>query len=222
MIEFEISSYLDCSQEVRECGLLLQVFFFKQKTAYEMRISDWSSDVCSSDLDRGAARQLADAALQGLAHAQQADDVAAVGVEAQLPRRQRARAGGQERLARGIDGGAVELGADAHALVLDLPHHLAAVVLVHRRAEMAAEAVPDAAALLLVVTADLEPAHLDHAGTVLQFLTHVVKERRGTGQRKAVAFDVAPVDTLRAFDGGVDLLQHRGRSLLERTSTRLT
>src|SRR3546814_10072016 len=26
--------------------------FFKQKTAYEMRISDWSSDVCSSDLDR--------------------------------------------------------------------------------------------------------------------------------------------------------------------------
>src|SRR3546814_2799825 len=27
-------------------------FFFKQKTAYEMRISDWSSDVCSSDLLR--------------------------------------------------------------------------------------------------------------------------------------------------------------------------
>src|SRR3546814_1374216 len=30
------------------------MFFFKQKTAYEMRISDWSSDVCSSDLVRGA------------------------------------------------------------------------------------------------------------------------------------------------------------------------
>src|SRR3546814_9397043 len=29
-------------------------FFFKQKTAYEMRISDWSSDVCSSDLPVGA------------------------------------------------------------------------------------------------------------------------------------------------------------------------
>src|SRR3546814_7361696 len=29
---------------------LFLVFFFKQKTAYEMRISDWSSDVCSSDL----------------------------------------------------------------------------------------------------------------------------------------------------------------------------
>src|SRR3546814_19512065 len=30
---------------------MFAVFFFKQKTAYEMRISDWSSDVCSSDLD---------------------------------------------------------------------------------------------------------------------------------------------------------------------------
>src|SRR3546814_7568519 len=33
--------------EIRFC---LQVCFFKQKTSYEMRISDWSSDVCSSDL----------------------------------------------------------------------------------------------------------------------------------------------------------------------------
>src|SRR3546814_5917846 len=31
----------------------LTFFFFKQKTAYEMRISDWSSDVCSSDLTLG-------------------------------------------------------------------------------------------------------------------------------------------------------------------------
>src|SRR3546814_2624539 len=31
---------------------MLLFFFFKQKTAYEMRISDWSSDVCSSDLER--------------------------------------------------------------------------------------------------------------------------------------------------------------------------
>src|SRR3546814_8606721 len=29
---------------------VIRFFFFKQKTAYEMRISDWSSDVCSSDL----------------------------------------------------------------------------------------------------------------------------------------------------------------------------
>src|SRR3546814_1426607 len=32
------------------CIILTYFFFFKQKTAYEMRISDWSSDVCSSDL----------------------------------------------------------------------------------------------------------------------------------------------------------------------------
>src|SRR3546814_1742500 len=42
------------------CVLLFVVFlclcfFFKQKTAYEMRISDWSSDVCSSDLVAGGA-----------------------------------------------------------------------------------------------------------------------------------------------------------------------
>src|SRR3546814_2402004 len=36
---------------MRSCVLVVGVcFFFKQKTAYEMRISDWSSDVCSSDL----------------------------------------------------------------------------------------------------------------------------------------------------------------------------
>src|SRR3546814_6661117 len=38
---------------VKALCLLLSAtfFFFKQKTAYEMRISDWSSDVCSSDLN---------------------------------------------------------------------------------------------------------------------------------------------------------------------------
>src|SRR3546814_5425488 len=36
--------------------VLFLFFFFKQKTAYEMRISDWSSDVCSSDLADGIER----------------------------------------------------------------------------------------------------------------------------------------------------------------------
>src|SRR3546814_8787157 len=36
---------------------LYDFFFFKQKTAYEMRISDWSSDVCSSDLYSRASHQ---------------------------------------------------------------------------------------------------------------------------------------------------------------------
>src|SRR3546814_8720798 len=53
------------------CGICVY-FFFKQKTAYEMRISDWSSDVCSSDLrdagDVTAARlSRHDAALKRLA-----------------------------------------------------------------------------------------------------------------------------------------------------------
>src|SRR3546814_1305715 len=39
------------------CLLLVILFFFKQKTAYEMRISDWSSDVCSSDLAHGVLAQ---------------------------------------------------------------------------------------------------------------------------------------------------------------------
>src|SRR3546814_3539915 len=40
---------------MRTCRRQMLFFFFKQKTAYEMRISDWSSDVCSSDL--GAQQQ---------------------------------------------------------------------------------------------------------------------------------------------------------------------
>src|SRR3546814_4257181 len=43
-------------------------FFFKQKTAYEMRISDWSSDVCSSDLCRRIARRAVCAELRRSAH----------------------------------------------------------------------------------------------------------------------------------------------------------
>src|SRR3546814_7263555 len=43
------------------------VFFFKQKTAYEMRISDWSSDVCSSDL--GCSAKLPFAETEALAAA---------------------------------------------------------------------------------------------------------------------------------------------------------
>src|SRR3546814_8720547 len=37
--------------------MVLFFFFFKQKTAYDMRISDWSSDVCSSDLHRQGHRR---------------------------------------------------------------------------------------------------------------------------------------------------------------------
>src|SRR3546814_2440584 len=50
---------------------VVSFFFFKQKTAYEMRISDWSSDVCSSDLpaaqqddDQGVDRQVGDGKIE--------------------------------------------------------------------------------------------------------------------------------------------------------------
>src|SRR3546814_4305166 len=45
--------------------LFLVFFFFKQKTAYEMRISDWSSDVCSSDLSPGTLTINGDLTLNG-------------------------------------------------------------------------------------------------------------------------------------------------------------
>src|SRR3546814_16785133 len=42
-----------CICRIESINSYVEGFFIKQKTAYEMRISDWSSDVCSSDLDRG-------------------------------------------------------------------------------------------------------------------------------------------------------------------------
>src|SRR3546814_7881363 len=50
LICFYFSFIIVCNTTLSVCLTYLLVFFFKQKTAYEMRISDWSSDVCSSDL----------------------------------------------------------------------------------------------------------------------------------------------------------------------------
>src|SRR3546814_7394212 len=47
---FLFCSILVISSSRGRRSVLIFVFFFKPKTAYEMRISDWSSDVCSSDL----------------------------------------------------------------------------------------------------------------------------------------------------------------------------
>src|SRR3546814_9825216 len=60
-----------CVMIVHLWFLLILFFFFKQKTAYEMRISDWSSDVCSSDLigklrERGHHREDDERAHQGI------------------------------------------------------------------------------------------------------------------------------------------------------------
>src|SRR3546814_9743201 len=50
------------------CFCVLFFFFFKQKTAYELRISDWSSDVCSSDLRWRGASDRSLVARSGAAH----------------------------------------------------------------------------------------------------------------------------------------------------------
>src|SRR3546814_9728578 len=52
-------------EEICRNEVVYDCLFFKQKTAYEMRISDWSSDVCSSDLARIAALRLAALGLAG-------------------------------------------------------------------------------------------------------------------------------------------------------------
>src|SRR3546814_4359623 len=62
-------------------------FFFKQKTAYEMRISDWSSDVCSSDL-RGDHRLIR--------HVGEQRDLAATAARSAAPSRSEERRVGKE------------------------------------------------------------------------------------------------------------------------------
>src|SRR3546814_1206494 len=62
-------------------------FFFKQKTAYEMRISDWSSDVCSSDLLPSAL------VLDDVAKQMEAGDERIFGVMVVMPRSEERRVG---------------------------------------------------------------------------------------------------------------------------------
>src|SRR3546814_9291161 len=64
--------------DVLGCGLSYVFVFFKQKTAYEMRISDWSSDVCSSDLRRLRYQPV------GQVEAEDRDQTGAIEAEAQV------------------------------------------------------------------------------------------------------------------------------------------
>src|SRR3546814_12891179 len=101
-------------------------FFFKQKTAYEMRISDWSSDVCSSDLE-GPGREPLDMA-------RDLDRVAAAAEE-------EAERGAVEReQQRDQYSGHAEV--DRHAAVRDRPDAIPAVgadILRHHRADRGAD-----------------------------------------------------------------------------------
>src|SRR3546814_4829681 len=104
--------------------MYLFFFFFKQKTAYEMRISDWSSDVCSSDLverDRAGVDRPAPQRLLG----QPGDVEIAIGRHQQRARDRR------RRHHQGVD--SLALAAEAHTLV-----HAEAMLLVdHRQREVA-------------------------------------------------------------------------------------
>src|SRR3546814_11715382 len=84
--------------------LLLNMFFFKQKTAYELRISDWSSDVCSSDLafDQQIIAPGESRGIAAVGEAGRSRQVAAEGVE-------QAEGGVRRRLA-GIESEAPALG----------------------------------------------------------------------------------------------------------------
>src|SRR3546814_10200150 len=85
--------------------LIMYYFFFKQQRAYEMRISDWSSDVCSSDLnqhghgyggidDAGAAEQ-GDQQVGRQRRGQDVDQVVAQQDGAEQPRSEERRVGNE-------------------------------------------------------------------------------------------------------------------------------
>src|SRR3546814_10474976 len=97
------------------------LFFFKQKTAYEMRISDWSSDVCSSDL--GDDLQLGEARDVG-----GVDDLRMFDAPAALARNVGGQVGGEVgdgRQSLGIGGVADRVDRDLE-LVHRRAHHLVA------------------------------------------------------------------------------------------------
>src|SRR3546814_18080104 len=78
------------------------VFFCKQKTAYEMRISDWSSDVCSSDLfianriQHALAREAMSLLEKGIASAEDIDEVVKWSLGIRLALRSEERRVGKE------------------------------------------------------------------------------------------------------------------------------
>src|SRR3546814_1937752 len=75
-------------------------FFFKQKTAYEMRISDWSSDVCSSDLVAQVAETGKDALDVGIEVGEEAVRLGGVGGTASATGSRGRRVGGHVELGR--------------------------------------------------------------------------------------------------------------------------
>src|SRR3546814_2612570 len=100
-------------------------FFFEQKTAYEMRISDWSSDVCSSDL-LGIGLRALEAQLEGVEAALRQPAVEGAGVEAPGHH----RVGDRLLLRRVLRGGEAEGGVAVPGEQLGhrVHHHVGAVL----------------------------------------------------------------------------------------------
>src|SRR3546814_13589275 len=100
----------------------MSCFFFKQKTAYEMRISDWSSDACSSDLGVGIGAE----GIIAVGEGDIADDGTESGRLIQRDRRApgpRRKAGKAQRKVMGIDRAVTRSVEEAPLIfVVDIPH----------------------------------------------------------------------------------------------------
>src|SRR3546814_17654005 len=102
------------------CSEAIVFFFFKQKTAYELRISDWSSDVCSSDLLLRIRARIGQEILEGIAALFTADRLVERVIATAEALRHRRHIGRRDLECGGdlVAGGVVELGRAAGPLQL--------------------------------------------------------------------------------------------------------
>jgi hypothetical protein len=162
-------------------------------------------------VDRHRADDLADAAAARLAHAEQPDDVGAIGVKAQRPARPRLVARRHRLAGLLLDAGLVHLAIGAQ-LVAHVSDQLAVGVLEAGGAEVRADAPVHLAQLVFRVALDRKPAQQHHAAAVLELVADRDEIPAEPGQREILAADVAPGEpaSLDGAEGPVDLVD-RGR-----------
>jgi len=163
-------------------------------------------------VDRDRADDLADAAGPRLAHAQQADDVRAIGVEAKRPARARLVAGGHRRAGFLLDPGLVH-GAVRSQLVAHLADQLTVRVLVACGAQVRADAPVELAQLVLGVARDGQAAQEHQPAAMLELVGDRGQLGAESGQRKILARDVGPGQAARLDrrQRGVELGDGGGR-----------
>src|SRR6266850_1506947 len=146
----------------------------------------------------------AQAARAGLAHAEQADHVAAVGMEAQGPARARLRARGAAEA--GVHGSLLHL-AVAPVLVPHLADQLPLRVLIAGRSEMSAETPVEALELTLGVAIDGNAPQEDETAAILELTEDPRQVPRIGGKREVVPAEVWPGEAalLQSVDGGIQL-----------------